>query len=227
MHPATGETPWAIARQIQGQLRGLIHEELWKALAAKGSDHEPGAFPVDAAGDTWQNSGVKVKAGQHVLVEAAEREMWDLGWGPTDAKGYSRGGSANDGLPVFHTGRPIDGWHWGALICAVGDGRSGLDDQEHEVEIRTKRGFTVDTAGYLYFLANDNRQRLDGTNGFDDNSGIIHVTVTVTDPEKELKVAPAALPNGSATPASSPQASPAKPTISPVTGPGVAVPAKN
>ncbi len=160
--------------------RAINPPEISKAPVVKAADHAD-AFPVDAASDAWQNSGVRVKAGQHVLVEAADGETWDIGWGPTGAKGYSAPRNSLSGLPVYHEGTPNDDWHWGALICAVGDSRNELNDPRHEVEIGTKRGFTVDSDGYLQFIANDNRELSDGRNGFDDNSGIIHVKVTVTD----------------------------------------------
>jgi hypothetical protein len=123
--------------------------------------------------------------------------------------------SASDlaaGTPVYHTGTPNDDWHWAALICAVGEHRDLLDDPQCQVEVGLKRGFTVDSDGYLYFLANDNRALPNGTDGYADNRGIIHVKVTVTDPPNSSegsgneKSSPT--PGPSDTPAASPAAVP-------------------
>ncbi len=201
-----------IAHQLREPLRTLIRQELWNALAGAGHGHEADAFPVDASSDVWQNSGVRVKAGQHVLVETAEGDMWNSGWGPIDAKGCKFQLDPNAGEPVFHTGRPNDDWHWGALVCAVGENRGVLGRQEREVEIGTRRGFTVDRAGYLYFICNDNPVLPNGGNGYDDNSGILHVKVTVTDPEDHADVeaeATATSAASTAAPAATPAASPA------------------
>lgn len=194
---AGGETAFAVARQLLDPLREAIRHDLGDALGSHGIDHEPNSFPVDATSAAWQNSGVRVKAGQHVLVKAAEGDKWDMGWGPIDAKGYAYPRNAVSGTPTFHEGRPNDDWHWGSLICAVGDRRSQLDDPQHEVEVGSKRGFTVDTDGYLYFLANDNREAPDGANGYADNSGVIHVTVTVTDATDQPPVKAQASPSPS------------------------------
>jgi hypothetical protein len=184
-----------------------MREELWSALGRKGSDHFENTFPVDAASQAWQNSGVRVNAGDHVVVQVMDEDVWDLGWGPTDAKGYSYPPGPTTDMPVYHTGKANADWHWGALICAVGNSRSELDDQEHEVEVGLKRGFTVDNGGYLYFVANDKREAMDGRNGFRDNLGLAHVKITVTEPES----APAAKADATAHPApmASPGASPA------------------
>ncbi len=216
----SGVSPTAL-RQM---LRIIIHEELRSALAA-GAPRSADAFPVDAANDAWQNSGVRVKAGQHVEVQADEGEKWDIGWGLTDAKGYAYPRDPQAGVPVYHTGQANDDWHWGALICAVGDGRSEIDDSRHEVEVGTKRGFTVDSDGFVYFIVNDTRQLPDGRNGFDDNSGIIHVNVTVTDAKPAPQVRPANAPSpapaGSASPTAAPSpagtrgVAPPKPTPPP------------
>ena len=185
-----------IVRGLEGPLQSLIRQKLWLALAGKNGGVYENSFPVDAASAVWQNSGVRVKPGQHVLVQAVEGDTWDDGWGPTDASGYKIAQNDTAGVPLFHEGKPDSDWHWGALICAVGEDRSVLDDPQQEVEVGNKRGFTVDNDGYLYFLTNDNRQLPDGRNGFDDNSGIIHVKVTVTDPKNEhpIEVDDAATP---------------------------------
>jgi hypothetical protein len=170
----------AIAQEIAAPLRTMIRQEMMKASGDK-SQEIAKAFPVDASSDAWQNSGVRVKAGQKVTVEAVAGEKWDVGWGPIDAKGYPAEHDSGAGIPLYHTGRANDDWHWGALICAVGDGRNELSDPGHQIEIGTRRSFTVDADGYVYLMANDNPQLPDGRNGFDDNSGIIHVNVTVID----------------------------------------------
>jgi hypothetical protein len=183
-----------VVRELAEPVRAMIREEF-----AKGSNHETHGtpltqeagnfFPVDARGDTWQNSGIRVKAGQHVLVEAKDGDTWDVGsgWGPIDAKGYPVSHDPGAGVPVFHTGVPNVDWHWGSLICAVGDGRSETNDPRYQLEIGTRKGFTVDTEGYLYFMCNDQRD-FEGRDGFDDNTGIIHVKVTVTDPTESTAV---------------------------------------
>jgi len=182
------DTPAEMARRLLNPLRTLIQQTLRTSLAGKHGGHDAKAFPVDAARPSWQNSGVLVKPGQHVMVEAAPGDTWDDGWGPVDAKGYGAPRDLGAGTPVFHTGRPNDDWHWGSLICAVGKSRGALDDPDHEVEVGLQRGFTVDDGGYVYFMTNDNRQLPDGRNGFFDNLGIIHVQVTVTDPPKQPDV---------------------------------------
>jgi hypothetical protein len=176
------QTIHAIVAELAGPLRDMIRQELAKTAEARRQEFA-NAFPVDASSDAWQNSGVRVNAGQRVLVQAVEGDKWDLGWGPIDAKGYPYTQNAISGVPVYHTGKADDDWHWGALICAVGDGRNELEDPGHQIEVGTRREFTVDEDGYVYLMANDNRQLPDGRNGFDDNSGVIHVRVTVSDPE--------------------------------------------
>jgi hypothetical protein len=139
-------------------------------------------FPVDASCPEWQNTGILVKAGQTVLVEANPRDKWNGGNDLSDADGYNYP-VGNAGVPVFHEGQEAVDWHWMALIGAVGKNRQEIKDSRNQVEIGLKRKFTVDSDGFLYFIANDDTVLPnDRGNGFDDNSGIIHVKVTVTDP---------------------------------------------
>jgi hypothetical protein len=190
------ETASAVVRQLKAPLREMIRQELQEALAGSAADHAINSFPVDAASSAWQNSGVRVNAGQHVLVEADKNEKWNLGQRLTDANGYSIV-PPNAGTATYHTGTVNDDWHWGALICAVGNGRAEIKDPKHQMEIGTKRSFTAIGAGYLYFLCNDSPNLPDGGSGFDDNSGIIHVKVTVSD---SACCAPPAIPATSALP---------------------------
>jgi hypothetical protein len=173
------QAPSAIAQRILGPLREMIKETFAAAAPASATSRQGVPFPVDASSPDWQNSGVLIKAGDHVTVEAEDDEKWNIGWDLVNAAGHPSPRNSVSGDPVFHAGTPNDDWHWGAMICAIGKDRSQLDDPEHEVEVGLKRGFKVDDGGYLYFLANDNRQLPDGRNGYADNSGIIHVFVTV------------------------------------------------
>jgi hypothetical protein len=174
-----------VVRQLQGPLQRMIREELSIALAGKGGDRPVDSFPVDAKDPAWQNSGVWVKAGQHVLVQADEKDRWDIGWGPTDAGGYSYQHDPVIAVPQFHTGKPNEDWHWGALICAEGENRIEAADPSHQVEVGSKRGFTVDRDGFLYFICNDDAMPPPGKPGYGDNAGIVHVKVMVTDPASQ------------------------------------------
>jgi len=164
----------AIVQELSGPLREMIRQELADGAGEKPAEVRDG-FPVDAVSDAWQNSGVRVKAGQHVLVEAKDGDTWDIGagWGPIDAKGYPVSHDPNADLPIYHTGVPNVDWHYGSLICAVGDRGDELNDPRYQIEIGTRKGFTTDTEGYVYFMCNDR--------AFSDNTGIIHVKVTVSD----------------------------------------------
>jgi hypothetical protein len=161
-----------LAFALQPQIRAILHNELAEDLKPKGNAPVEDLVPVDSNSPTWQNSGVFVKPGQH---------KWDLGWGPVDAGGYQFPPNQTTDVPVFHEGGATD-WHWGALVCAVGPDRKNLDNAQQEIEVGQKKGFTVDGSGYLYFLTNDKRQSTDDRQGFQDNTGVIHVKVTVTDP---------------------------------------------
>jgi hypothetical protein len=204
----------SIARRLEGPLRALIQEELSKVKAGTAGDHGVNNFPVDGSSTAWQNSGVRVKAGQHVLVQAAAGDKWNIGWGPVDANGYDYQHDPNAGVPVFHTGTANEDWRWGALICAVADGRGDINDARREVEIGSKRGFTVDSDGYVYFLCNDNPN---DPIGYSDNSGIIQVKVTVTEAVKAAngKAVEKATPSASAIPADPQNVPPVKPMASP------------
>lgn len=171
----------AIAHQLQVPLETAIREQIKAALSNTETVPSGFTFPVDASSGDWQNSGVKLTAGQHVVVEAAPGDKWNIGWGDVDAAGY---GAPHDPLaeaPVVHTGRANSDWHWGALECAVGNFRSDIQDPQRQVEIGLKRGFTVDTGGYLYFICNDQKVTNSGEDGYGDNSGIIHVKISVSD----------------------------------------------
>ncbi|HEX4085206.1 MAG TPA: hypothetical protein VHY22_09860, partial [Chthoniobacteraceae bacterium] len=146
------------------------------------SGNQGATFPVDSTEPAWQNSGVWVKAGQHVEVEANPKDLWDIGWGPTTAAGYPEQHDPNGGLPQYHLGKMNTDWHYGALICAVGKDRKEGKDPQNEVEIGMKRGFTVDRDGWLYFICNDNDAApATGLPGYGDNSGIVHIRITVKD----------------------------------------------
>jgi hypothetical protein len=181
------QTIQAIVNALEWPLRQMIRQEM--AMHSEANSGTKGvnyadAFPVDSDSSAWQNSGVWVKAGQHVEVEADPRDRWSIGsgWDPVDANGYGESHDPLSESPVYHTGSPSDDWHWGALVGAVGSTQNELNDQSREVEIGLKNGFMAATNGYVFFICNDQRD-FHGINGFDDNSGIIHVKVTVTDPQ--------------------------------------------
>ncbi len=169
------------------------------------------AFPVHAAVSTWQDSGVEVKAGQHVLVVPAAGDKWDPGWGPVSAKGYDFDDDPNAAVPFFHPGKEFKNWHWGSLICAVAAKQDDLNDVQNEVEISGSLGFNVDSDGEVYFLCNDNPN-----GGYADNSGTIHVKVVVTD--SKPKASPVDLDKSSKAGSKSmisPAPTPSGPEISP------------
>jgi hypothetical protein len=150
-------------------------------------------FLVDSANPEWQNSNIHVRQGQHVVIRAAKDETWTIGWGARDANGYAHRADPDAGLPVFHAGAEDVDWHWGSLICAIGDTNEDLDDQNHQLEVGLYREFTARFDGYIYFLCNDNR---DHPVGFSDNGGKIHVVVMVDNSSQagpiEERVAPPA-----------------------------------
>jgi hypothetical protein len=179
------EIAGAVVRHLREPLRTMIRQELAEKLASKEGDRGGYVFPVDAASSAWQNSGVRVKAGQRVVVETAEGEKWDPGWGPIDARGYLFEKSPNVGLPLFHKGNIHEDWHWGSLICSAADGVYKVDNTQNQVEVGVKREFTVDSDGYLYFICNDSRALPNGMNGYFDDIGIIHVKISVSDPTSD------------------------------------------
>ena len=173
-----------------------------KTAALKAGNVRPAdIFPVDASSAAWQNSGIFVKAGQHVLVQANPEDSWDIGLGITDAKGYRK--TNQEGTPLYHTGMVNEDWHWGALVCAIGS-RNDIKDSKNQVEIGMRKEFDVDSAGYLYLICND---AADDTRGYTDNSGIVHVKITVTDQKNDVaenhahQAAPSVTPSSETKPA--------------------------
>lgn len=136
------------------------------------------SFPVDSRNQVWQNSGVPVQRGDRVTIATVEGETWTIGgpWGYCDARGYRTTADPGAGQPIFHKGDVDFDWHWGALICAIGDTQQELSQDSRQREVGFYCEFTSSFDGNLYFLCNDNPSH---PVAYTDNSGTIHARVSI------------------------------------------------
>lgn len=107
-----------------------------------------------AAADSWTDTGVTVRPGQTIYVEAAGRVRW--GPGRQDGPAGERNSPRNEG-------RPMPNRSAGALIGRVGEGQDYFLIGDETGPIRVRDG------GRLYLGVNDDF--------LEDNSGSFRVTV--------------------------------------------------
>jgi len=108
---------------------------------------------VEAARD-WNDTGIDLRAGQTIYVEASGRVRWGPG---------RQDGPAGEGDSPYNASRPIPGRPGGALIGRIGEGGDYffIGDERGAIRMRT--------SGRLYLGVNDDYRN--------DNSGAFRVTV--------------------------------------------------